>query len=251
MDNYNELITELNEKIEHGDNGEKKAGDVSVTDWSKIGNKLIERFEDYPTKVKRLEAQKKVKDLKGEAQQVIENFSNFVDSLSANNLYTDDAKKSLYKEQYKQSEAKLKSIGNEQCQLLNETVELSQNNAKKAYEDLKHNAKTSDLTPQDFNYIELVLKRDNSPKARQKIAEKYNYHFVVLDILNAGVPTVGGEEAFINHPLDYMAKGLPRYGMGFQDVFLEQGGVYIREVLKPLNNKLFSGSIRDGHHGLF
>lgn len=59
MDNYNELITELNEKIEHGNNGEKKANDVSVTDWSKIGNKLIERFEDYPTKVKRLEAQKK------------------------------------------------------------------------------------------------------------------------------------------------------------------------------------------------
>lgn len=251
MTDYTQTIGELKAKISAGETGAKEASTVSVTDWQGVGKQLTERFEDYSTKVKRLETQKQVDDLKAEAQGEIDNFNQFVRDLETNNMYTEDAKRLLYKEQYKTADNALKALGEKQRQLLNEIVDLSQTNAKKAYEDLKTHATAEDLTPQDFSYINLMLSRDNSFKARQGIAEKYNYHFAVLDILNAGVSKVRGENKIINHPLEYMKDGLTHYGVGYQDFFLQRGGVYAHEVLRKLNNKLFNESSGNTRTGIF
>lgn len=251
MTDYTQTIGELKAKISVGETGAKEASTVSVTDWQGVGKQLTERFEDYSTKVKRLETQKQVDDLKAEAQGEIDNFNQFVRDLETNNMYTEDAKQLLYKEQYKTADNALKALGEKQRQLLNEIVDLSQTNAKKAYEDLKTHATAEDLTQQDFSYIELMLKRDNSFKARQAIAEKYNYHFAVLDILNAGVSSTNGETQIINHPLEYMKDGLSRYGVGYQDFFLQRGGAYTYQVLRKLNNKLFNVDSSGTKQGIF
>lgn len=250
---YMQKIEELKSKIEAEELGKVEVKTVDLKQWEKIGNELAEQFEDYSTKVKRLENKKQIDDLKHEAQNRVETFNIFVAELEKQDLYTEEAKNTLYNEERKKVENDLKIIGNKQMELLNDNVDLTQASAKKAYQELKKGATTADLQPQDFNYITLILNRDNSFEVRKQLAEKYNYHFAVLDILNAGLNKISsdnGQGTFINHPLEYMQNGLSHTITGLFDVILEAGSFYNYEILKKLNNKIFNDNTeRNG--GLF
>lgn len=253
MKTYTEQIEELKSKIANDETGTVDANSVDLTQWQQIGHKLAEEFEDYSTKVKRLEFLKQIDDLKKEAQKKVNAFNEYVTELENNNMYTESARRTLYTDQRSKTENELKEIGARQVDLKNAIVNLTQDSAKKAFENLKRNATTADLQPQDFNYITLILNRDNSFEVRKQLAEKYNYHFAVLDILNAGLNKISsdnGQGTFINHPLEYMQNGLSHTITGLFDVILEAGSFYNYEILKKLNNQIFNDNTeRNG--GLF
>lgn len=250
---YMQKIEELKSKIAAEEFGEVEAKSVDLTQWGKIGNELAEQFEDYSTKVKRLETRKQLDDLKHEARQKVENFNNFVLDLEQQTIYTENAKIMLYKEKRRSVESELKNIGHKQLELMNSDVDFTQDSAKKAYKELKDGATVADLKPQDFSYITLILSRDSSYEARKKIAEKYNYHFAVLDVLNTGLSdtSLDGQPKTVKHPLEYMQNGMPRCIAGLFDVVLPSGSFYNREILKDLNNKLFHGETGKSAGALF
>ncbi|WP_162012300.1 hypothetical protein [Streptococcus sp. S784/96/1] len=252
MKTYTEQIEELKSKIANDETGTVDVNSVDLTQWQQIGHKLAEEFEDYSTKAKRLEFLKQIDDLKKEAQKKVNAFNEYVTNLENNDMYTESARRTLYTDQRRKTENELKEIGARQVDLKNAIVNLTQDSAKKAFENLKGNATTGDLQPQDFNYITLMLDRDNSFEARQKLAEKYNYHFAVLDILNAGLSiSLDGQQTVVKHPLENMQNGLSHTPIGLFDVILENGSFYLHEVLRNLHNKLFSDDYEDVDSGLF
>lgn len=141
-------------------------------------------------------------------------------ALEENELYTEKAKEEIYKENRAKAMATLKKIAKEQTKVHREIADLRKVLGERAWESIQATTVES-LTPNDFAYIDLMLKQGGD---RKEIAKRYNYNPRVLDILNAGLtrfsgkvpaplenPIFGGKEQkekreYIESPLEMLLK---------------------------------------------
>lgn len=133
--------------------------------------------------------QKQINELGRKAVKIIEQFRADTVALEEDERFTEQAKKEIYKTNRNNAMVELKEIAKKQGALFVQFADIRNTIAGRAWESIQATTVES-LTPNDFAYIDLMLKQGGD---RKELAKRYNYNPRVLDILNAGLTRFSGK----------------------------------------------------------
>lgn len=201
-----------------------------------MSGSLIKRYGHATFDYKLDRYQEELEQLKITAREKVDAFNNYTKELEADERYTETGKVELYRSERKKVEQELKEIGEAQHQLTIEIQSINVEKAKNAWKRLEETMTTDSLSPSDYQYIDMMLSRNDSDEARKALAEKYHYHLVVLDILNAD--RKWGEKS-IHHPLSALSTREVNH-LRNGDVMMPElyASSYIHDLLRNLHGKI-------------
>lgn len=222
--------------------------DVVITDEDIQAEKERIFIEKYGTALfdfKIDSYRKELDDLKIKAREQVNQFNDFVKELEQDDRYTERGKVDLYRVERKKAEESLKEIGEAQHKLNVDIQKIEVESAQNAWKKLESEMTPDSITPSEYQYLEMMLSRNDSDEMRKKLAEKFHYHLMVLEYLNADRKF---GEAIINHPLEGVKNQSVNY-IKIGDVRLPEvyESTYIHELLKYYKNDIYFGDSYTNH----
>lgn len=168
-----------------------------------VREKILPKYAQYSEMVELEKLKNSIPTYSEEARKKVADFNDWVKKLEGNKNYTEDYKYKLYDEKIKKVKSELSQLSDDEIKGWQRKAELENIIASRTLKELEQAATVNELTPSDYAYIDLMLKRGGD---RLELAKKYNYNGNVLDILNAGLleNSYGiddGKPQYIKHPL--------------------------------------------------
>ncbi len=178
-----------------------------------------------------------LEDLKFKVREQVDQFNNFVKELEQDDRYTERGQIDLYRVERKKVEEKLREIGEAQHNLNIDIQKIEVEAAQNAWKKLEQEMTPNSISPSEFQYIEMLMSRNDSEEMRQKIAKQFHYHIAVLDYLNADRQF---GEPIIKHPLEEVKNRSVNY-LQVGDVRLPEiyASKYLVDLLRNFKGKIF------------
>lgn len=176
--------------------------DVIITDEDIQAEKeriFIEKYGEALYDYKLDTYRQELDGLKVKAREQVNQFNDFVKELEQDDRYTERGKVDLYRAERKKAEETLKEIGEAQHKLNVDIQKIEVESAQNSWKKLESEMTPNSITPSEYQYLEMMLSRNDSDEMRKKLAEKFHYHLMVLEYLNADRKF---GEAIIKHPLE-------------------------------------------------
>ncbi|MDG3142564.1 hypothetical protein MKL29_06860 [Streptococcus suis] len=174
-------------------------------------------------------------NLKHKARGIVDEFNNYVKELEVNELYTERGKEDLYLTERRKVEKRLREIGDAQHQLEIDIQKIRVESAQTAWQKLESEMTPDTITPSEYQYIDMLLSRNNSDDMRQRIAKQFHYHIAVLDLLNAEK----GVEP-IRHPLEESKNNSVNYiRLGEMSMPERYASSYLSDLLRNFRGQVF------------
>lgn len=219
-------------------NGDKEENNVVITEEDKkaqMERVFIEKYGDALFDFKESRLKDELEKLKLDARRFVDEFNGYVKKLEADERYTERGKEELYLAERKKSEKRLLEIGDAQYNLGINIQELEVESANIAWKKLQEEMTPDSISPSEYQYIDMLLSRNNSEEMRLKIAKQFHYHFVVLDLLNA---EKGSDP--IHHPLEGVKNKTVDYvRLGQIQMPEVYSSSYLSDLLRNLKGQVF------------
>ncbi|VTT22570.1 phage protein [Streptococcus dysgalactiae subsp. equisimilis] len=240
---YADILAKVEEATEKWITSKKASSlkdDVVITDEDIQAEKERIFIEKYGTALYdyKLDTYRQELDgLKVKAREQVDQFNSFVKELEQDDRYTERGQVDLYRAERKKVEKSLKEIGEAQHKLGIDIQKIEVEAAHRAWEKLEKEMAPNSISPSEYQYIEMLMSRNDSEEMRQKIAKQFHYHISVLDYLNADRKF---GEPIIKHPLEDVKNRKVNY-IQIGDVRLPEtySSRYLSDLLRNFKGKIF------------
>ncbi|HER2439995.1 TPA: hypothetical protein VJW69_000629 [Streptococcus pyogenes] len=240
---YADILAKVEEATEQWVTRKKASSikdDVVITDEDKQAEKeriFIEKYGEALYDYKLDTYRQELDGLKVKAREQVDQFNSFVKELEKDDRYTERGQVVLYRAERKKVEESLKEIGEAQHKLGIDIQKIEVEAAHRAWEKLEKEMTPNSISPSEYQYIEMLLSRNDSEEMRQKITKQFHYHTAVLDFLNADRKF---GDPIIKHPLeDVKNRNVNHIKIG--DVRLPEiyASRYLSDLLRNFKGKIF------------